>query len=271
MDELLRWLARWRGIEPEPGTELQLELAAFPSGGLGLLVLLGLALAVVFVAFLYRRDGKQLTGLQRAVLGTLRVIAVLAVIALLLEPNLVSVRRETRPGHTILLVDTSQSMSHLDAWRRADVQAAADGWKALGIADPAAVPRLSLVRALLAHGDGELVKKLGSRNQVQLYGFAGNLDQLPLLPVPEADPKQPRPATPPLPKLDLDKLAADGRASNLGGALRTALDRSRTAEVAAVVFLTDGRRNAGPQGAEIARLLDQRKIPHTLVLGVGDP
>ncbi len=273
MDELLRWLAAWRGIEPEPGTDLQLEFASFPSGGLGLLVLLGCALAVLFVAFLYRRDGKQLTTPQRLVLGTLRAVAVLAVVALLLEPNLVTVRRETRPGHTILLVDTSQSMTHVDAWRRPDVQAAAEAWRALGVTDLAAAPRLALVKLLLAHGDGELVKKLGARNQVQLYGFAGNLDQLPLLPPEPVDAKAPAATSslPPLPRLDLDKLTADGRASNLGGALRTALDRSRAAEVAAVVFLTDGRRNAGPQGAEIARLLDQRKVPHTFVLGVGDP
>lgn len=270
MDELLRWLLAWRGIEPEPGTEVQLELASFPSGGLGLLVLLGCALTMVFIGFLYRRDGRQLTPPQRLVLGTLRCLAVLAVVVLLLEPTLVTVRRETRPGHTILLVDTSQSMAHVDAWRRPDVEATAESWRALGIAELAAAPRLSLVKALLAHGDGELVKKLGQKNQVQLYGFAGNLDQLPLLPV---DANAPPPASSPLsqPRLDLEKLVADGRASNLGGALRTALDRSRAAEVAAVVFLTDGRRNAGPQGAEIARLLDQRKIPHTFVLGVGDP
>ena len=52
---------------------------------------------------------------------------------------------------------------------------------------------------------------------------------------------------------------------NLGGALRTALDRSRTAEIAAVVFVTDGRRNAGPQAAEIARLLKIRLAGHDVI------
>jgi hypothetical protein len=278
MDELLRWLAKWRGIEPEPGTDLQFELARFPSGGLGLLVLLGCALVIVFVGFVYRRDGKNLTTGQRVVLGTLRAIAVLAVVGLLLEPSLVTVKRETRAGHTILLVDTSQSMSHVDAWRREAVQPIAAGWRELGVKDLAAAPRLALVKELLAHGDGELVRKLAAKNQVQLYSFAGNLDQLPLLPPPP--PKtgpdgQPLPADanapPPVPRIDVQKLVADGRASNLGGALRTALDRSRSSEIAAVVFVTDGRRNAGPQAAEIARLLGQRKIPHTFVLPVGDP
>ncbi len=278
MDELLRRLAAWCGIEPEPGSELRFELANFPTGGAALLVLLGCALAIAAVVFVYRRDGRTLTTGQRIVLASLRALAIAAVLALLLEPVLVTVRREVRPGHTILLIDGSQSMTHQDAWRRDDVQAIADGWRALGVGDLPSSPRVALVKALLAHGDGELVRKLAAKNQVQLYSFAGNLEQLPLLPPPPpvlgAD-GQPLPldpnAPPPLPRLDLDRLPQEGNASNPGGALRTALDKSRTSEIAAVVFVTDGRRNAGPQAAEIARVLGQRKIPHTFVLGIGDP
>lgn len=277
MDEFLRWLAQWRGIEPEPGDELQFEFANFPTGGLGMLVLMGMALVVVLIGFVYRRDGKALTTPQRLVLGALRALAVLAVVALLLEPNIVTVKRETRPGHTILLVDTSQSMTHVDAWRRDDVQLTADGWRALGVADPAAVPRIELVKALLRHGDGELVAKLAAKNRAQLYGFAGSVEDLPQRPLPprvgpDGETVLPgRDAPPPVPKLDLDDLRADGSATNFGAALRTALDKSRPAEIAAIVLVTDGRRNAGPQGAEIGRLLTQRKIPHTFVLGIGDP
>jgi len=273
MDELLRWLCSWKGIPVEPGAELQFELSNFPTGGLGLLVLLGCALAILTIAFLYRRDGKNLTTPQRVTLAVLRTLAVLVAIGLLLEPNIVTVKRDTRPGHTILLVDTSQSMSHRDAWRRENVQAQAAGWRAIGVTDPAGGTRFDLVRALLTHGDGELVKKLAAKNEVQLYGFSGSLEQLPLLPPPEPA-KGPDGEPLPVdrtPRLDLAALKAEGRATNLGGALRTALDRSRSSEVAAVVFVTDGRRTAGPQAAEIVRLLDQRKIPHTFVLGVGDP
>ncbi|MBL8748847.1 MAG: VWA domain-containing protein [Planctomycetes bacterium] len=277
MDEILRWLCEWKGIAVEPGAELQFELTNFPSGGLGMLVLIGCALAILGVALLYRRDGKNLTTPQRVVLAALRALAILAVIGLLLEPNIVTVKRETRPGHTILLVDTSQSMTHQDAWRRDEVQEIAAGWRSIGIADPTAATRLDLVKALLSRGDGELVRKLAQKNQVQVYGFAGTLEQLPLLVPPTigAPPGDAPPAEPPAvdgpPRIDVGKLVADGRTTNLGGALRTALDRSRNSEIAAVVFVTDGRRTAGPQAAEIVRLLNQRKIPHTFVLGVGDP
>ena len=225
MDDFLRWLAEWRGIEIEPGSELQFEFANFPTGGLGMLVLMGIALSVIIIGFLYRHDGKNLTGVQRFILGSLRTLAVLAVIALLLEPNLVTVKRETRPGHTILLVDTSQSMTHVDAWRRAEVQRAATGWNEIGVADPTAETRLDLVKALLAKDKQSIVQKLAAKNRVQLYGFDGSVEDLPVIAQPPklgpdgeplpVDPNKP----PPVPVLDLEKLIADGRSSNLGGAL----------------------------------------------------
>lgn len=274
MQELLRWLASWKGITVEDGADLHFEFSGFPSGGLGLLVLVGFLLALLFVVFIYRRDGQKLATWQRVVLGSLRALAVLAAIALLLEPNLVAIKRETRPGHTLLLLDTSQSMTHLDPWRRDNVQQTAAGWRELGVADLASATRMDLAKALLGWHDGELVQKLGAKNQVQLYGFDSSIEALPVLAPPRPDPQAPPPATvgpPPPPQLDLAKIKDDGRFSNIGGSLRTALEKSRSAEIAGVVLLTDGRRNVGPQAAEVARLLNQRKVPHTLVLPLGDP
>ncbi len=275
MDDFLRWLAAWKGVTPEPGDELQFEFAAFPTGGLGMLVLLGMLLAVIAIGWMYRRDGKNLTGMQRATLAFFRILAVVVAILVLLEPNLVTVKRETRPGHTILLVDSSQSMTQVDAFRRAEVQELSNGWRQIGVDDPVGQRRIDLVKALLGHEDGAVVEKLGRKNVPQLYSFAGALENLPLLPPPpnplDENGQPIVPDEPPAPRLDLSKLAADGRFSNLGGSLRTALDRSRSSEIAAVVIVSDGRRNAGPQGAEVARLLNQRKIPHTFVLGIGDP
>ncbi|HIE72345.1 MAG TPA: hypothetical protein EYP98_20470, partial [Planctomycetes bacterium] len=181
MDDFLRWLASWRGIEIEPGSELQFEFANFPSGGLGMLVLMGMALAIIFISFLYRRDGKQLSSLQRFVLGSLRTLAVLAVILVLLEPNLVTVKRETREGHTLLLVDTSQSMTHIDAWRRPEVQRALTGWNEVGVADLSSATRLDLVKALLAKDKQSIIAKLAAKNRVQIYGFDGSVEDLPLV------------------------------------------------------------------------------------------
>lgn len=278
MQELLRWMASLLGI-PTDDAEMQFEFASFPGGGLGLLVLALLVGLVVFVGFVYRRDGKALTRGQRVTLAVLRGFAVLCAALLLLEPNLVAVQRDVRPGATILLVDTSQSMQAVDPFRRDSVQAAADAWRRIAPsgAQPGIATRADLLKSLLGHDDGALVKKLALRNDAKLYGYSSGIAPLPLVvdaAAPAAtDPKtdgKPRAATAP-PRVDVDKLVADGRYSDLGGALRAALDKSRNSEIAAVVVLGDGRRNAGPQGAEIARMLNQRKVPHTFVLGIGDP
>ncbi len=270
MQELLRWLCELQGIAVGQSEQVQFEFSRFPSGGLGLLVLIALVLMIVLVVFVYRRDGKNLLRWQRVVLGTLRALALLAAAALLLEPNLVAVKHETRPGHTILLLDSSQSMNQFDSFRRESVQAIGESWRSLGVVDPAAVTRFALAKALLAAGDGQLAKKLAAKNQAQFYGFAASIEPLPIVSVPAAQPMADG-MQPPLPSIDIANLQAIGRTTNLGFALRAALDKSRNAEIAAVVLLTDGRRNQGPQGIEIARLLNQRKVPNTFVLGIGDP
>jgi hypothetical protein len=249
MQELLRWLAGLKGIAVDADSEVRFELSSFPTGGLALLVLLGLVLAIALIVALYRREGQNLARGRRVLLATLRGLAVAVALLLVFEPNLVAVKREVRPGHSILLLDVSQSMGHKDAFRREETRDLLAGWRALGVEDPAAVARKDLLAALLAHRDGALLTRLAARNRVLLYGFAGGAEPLP----------------------DAGALHADGRQSNIGGAVRTALEHSREASVAAVVLLTDGRRNLGPQAPEIARLLAQRKVPHTLVLGVGDP
>ena len=56
MQEFLRWLANLKGIPVESGAELKFELTGFPSGGLGLLTLLGLLVALIIVISVYRRE-----------------------------------------------------------------------------------------------------------------------------------------------------------------------------------------------------------------------
>jgi hypothetical protein len=275
MDDFLAWLAKWLGVSVADGAELQFELSSFPAGGMGLLVIAGILLIAVGTVFVYRHDGRKMQPWQRLTLAGLRIFALAMAVLLLLEPNLIAVKHETRQGHVILLVDTSQSMNQVDAFRRPEVQELFADWQKLGVADPQSATRADLLRSLLAHDDGALVRKLAAKNAAQLYGFAAGIDVLPLLPEPTGDPTtDPAAATdtaPRLPRIDVERLTSDGRYSNLGGSLRAALDKSRTSEIAAVVILGDGRRNAGPQAAEIARQLNQRKVPHTFVLGVGDP
>lgn len=253
MQELMRWWAGWQGIQVEPGADLTLEFAAWREGGFGLLVLTGVVLAIALVFRVYRSDGASLAAGQRTLLASLRAAAILLAVLVLLEPQLVTVKREERPGRAILLVDVSQSMEQRDAFRREEVRDLADAWRELG-REPDQSTRLELARALLEHEDGRLLADLAAKNDVVAYTF--DL---------EAEAFSTGSA------VDWSALRAEGRFTNPGGAVRTALENSREASVAAVVLLTDGRRNAGLRGAEVARLLEQRKVPRTLVLGIGDP
>ncbi len=272
MQGLLRWLASWKGLEIEPGTELRLELSSFPSGGQGLLVLIGLALALFIVVYTYRRDGRNLSRWQRITLGSLRGLAILAAFLLLLEPNLITIKREVRPGHTLILIDQSQSMGHKDSFRQPEVEELAKAWRAVQEGEPGEARRIELAKSLLAQDDQAILASLAENNRVLVYGFAAGLELLADLDLQSEEAKGSEAATSSaLVKLDLNAITATGRYSNLGGAVRQALERSRDSAVAGIILLSDGRRNLGAQGAEIARMLEQRRIPSTIVIPVGDP
>lgn len=274
MQEFLRWLASLKGIPVEPGADIQFELTSFPSGGLGLLTLIGLIVALFLVVFVYRRDGHNLSAGQRIFLGSMRALAVLIAFLVVLEPNLVTVKKDVRDGHSIIILDLSQSMGHRDAFRREEVQRLVQSWSKFGMRDLPNTSRMELAKSILAHEDFQLIEKLNEKNKVLLYGFDAGLQPLPIVTLPakrDVDGNVVEPENRLAPQPDLDKILAEGKRSNLGGAVRAALQKSRDASIAAVVVLTDGRRNLGAKGSEIARYLSQRKVGHTLILGVGDP
>ena len=273
MDEFLRWLANSKGMQVAADSELQLELAAFPSGGRGLLVLLGIAAVFAIVLFAYARDAHRLTRGRRVFLTGLRIVAVALTCLLLLDPQLVAVRREIRPGHTLILVDGSQSMAQVDGFRHPEVQALAMAWRDVGIGNLGTASRQELAAALLGRDDAALIEDLRRHNRVLVWSFAAGIEPivaLDLLREPGETAPDGQPLPPPL-RFDPTKLRADGSYTNLGGAVREALGRSAASNVAAVIILTDGRRNLGPQGAEVARLLRNRAVPTTLVVPIGDP
>lgn len=276
MQELLRWLAELKGITVESGAALQFELTAFPSGGLGLLVILGAILAMLLVFAVYRRDAHRLTRGRRVMLASLRGLAILVALLVVLEPNLVTVKKDVRDGHSIILLDLSQSMGHRDAFRREEVQRLAQSWGDLGQRNLPTKTRMDLAKALLSNEDFDLIERLSKKNKVILYGFSAGLTPLPLLAVepelgPDGELVKPLPGTRVAPHPDLSAIEADGKYSNIGGAIRSALQKSREASIAAVIVLTDGRRNIGAKGSEVSRYLTQRRVDHTLIVGIGDP
>ena len=71
---------------------------------------------MALLVWLYRWEGRDLSRPKRALLVGLRVLTLLAVAIMLLEPVLVSTRRETVPSHLPIVVDDSESMRFSDPY-----------------------------------------------------------------------------------------------------------------------------------------------------------
>jgi len=287
MQEFLKWLAGMGNDPLPPGESLRFEFLAVPEGGLGFALLVALLAAVVGIFLIYRRDAHRLRPGFRLVLATLRLLALITVVTILLEPSLVRVRRVVRPGEIILLTDISQSMGHKDSYRRSE--AWADAWHKLGIEDPSTLPRLDLAKAVLKQKG--LIPTLAKKNRLRAYVFGSSIR-----PAPErgsdgdsgqpgtgkktgsnsagankADPNAPLVDLPPPPDLDFAKILATEGSTNLTASIRQAIEASRKANIPAVILVTDGRKNAGGSLEEVGAYLKRRGVNNVFVLPIGDP
>lgn len=289
MDDFLRWLAGLRGQNLEAGETLRFEFSKLPTGGVGLAALLAVVAVVVAIVLVYRRDAKRLSFFRRSTLAFLRIAALVLVALILLEPSLVKVRKTVRPGEVLLLLDTSQSMTHSDSYRRSEDRA--KSWRAIGVEDPPSAERIALARKLL--GQDGFVEGLASRNRLRAYTFGGSARPMPEKESKTASEKQAKGGQPgeaassakagdegqsatgrllpPPPVFDLDAIRAEEGSTNLSASVRQALEQSRDARIAAVIVLTDGRKNAGSSSLELGAYLQRRKVGQTLVVPIGDP
>jgi hypothetical protein len=179
----------------------------------------------------------------------LRALVLGAVVAMLVEPVLVSARRETIPSHLIVVVDDSESMHFSDPYT--DESKAAQVASALRLAtadgrSPVArlreTPRLDLVKAAL----GPLMEALGRGREVFVYDL-GSAAQTGSLGGARGR--------------GLDALTAKRSVSPLGDALRGVLGSHRGQPVAGVVFVTDGRSNAGEDPLRASEAAERQTIP----------
>src|ERR671916_3441268 len=153
-----RLLQNLLGIDRAPwaaGGDWNVQFLSFPKGGGALLLLLAVPLAAWGVLYLYRLEGRNLSLPVRVMLGTLRMVVLLGVLAMLLEPVLVFTKQEFVPSNLIVLTDRSSSMDLRDAYT--DPAAAERLTKSLGLTSPDQLrdqSRLALAERLLDVGLG---------------------------------------------------------------------------------------------------------------------
>src|SRR3954469_292014 len=107
------------GIDPAPwaeGGSWHVQFLSLPRHGWAVLLLAAVPLAAWGVMLLYRREGRTLSLPVRVMLGSLRMIVLLGVLAMLLEPVLVFTKQEFVPSNLLVLTDRSSSMDLRDAY-----------------------------------------------------------------------------------------------------------------------------------------------------------
>lgn len=269
MQDILERIARGRGLDTGDGTEVGFEFASLPQGGLALLCALLVVAGLVLVVRSYRREGSSLGRGRRLVLVTLRVAALLLIAFILTDPQVVARRPVVTPGRTLILVDGSQSMANVDRYRDEDAASLRDSWREATGLEPRETSRLDLARGLL---DEDALNQLAEDNRIELFGFGASAENL-------AGSKEQKDSDDSVgaestvqPVLDaLAELRAERGSTDPGAAIREALASVGQADIAGVILLTDGRRNAGPRLRELADTLEARGVQRSVILPIGDP
>ncbi|MCA8921252.1 MAG: VWA domain-containing protein [Planctomycetes bacterium] len=250
----------WLGVEGEvpPGATTHFEWGHRLEGDSGLLVvLLGVAV-VALTVWLYRREGSA-SAWRKGFLATLRLLAFAGLLLVFLEPQLAVDLERRVPGKTIVLWDTSLSLSLTDSY--AGLPLRDELAKAAGLANPehvGAETRAALAWRIVRRA--ELLPELAAQNELVLYAFAQRPDKLPGVTQLQESPPEALPAV----------LEPAGASTDLVGALRKALEEVGAARVAAVVAITDGRLNKGEAKDGLREVLQARNAPF-YAIGIGDP
>lgn len=265
-------LAQFR---PTERMETQIELARW-SSDTGLLVgVLLSAIGLYAISWLYRRESRgQLSARLRWSLVTLRVM-LLAILGFIgLEPVIVNYIHRRIEAYTLVLVDESASMSLADAYRRPEdaqrVEAALSGSSADGVV------RATLAERLLTDRETGLLPRLARRNKLVVGRFSDVFR--PIGAFPAAAPSSEGAGEPAPPPIDWSANVSEaalgldpaGPATDVGIALRAAVDSVAAAPIAGAVLLSDGGFNRGESPAIIGQMLRARGIP-LYTIGVGDP
>ena len=198
---------------------------------------------------LYRWERRELSPAKRALLVGLRMLTLLAAAIMLLEPVLVSTRRETVPSHLMIVVDDSESMKFSDPYtdnsRAVDLAASLKLESAAGkspVDRLRETPRLDLVKKVM----GPNLEALARGRELFVY----NLESA-------AQPGGGASAR----TRKLDDIQANRAYSPLGDALHGVLAAHRGQPVAGVILATDGRSNTGEDPLRAVEAAARQNIP----------
>jgi len=240
------------------GGDSRLEFAALPRGTGALTLFLGAIALSALLWRLYRWERRELAPAKRALLVGLRILTLLAAAIMLLEPVLVSSRRETVPSHLMLVIDDSQSMKFSDPYtdnsRAVDIAARLE-LESAGGKSPVdrlrETPRLDLVKKVL----GPKLEALARGRELHVYDL-----QTAAQPGAGAQARARK----------LDDIQAIRPVSALGDALHGVLAAHRGQPVAGIILATDGRSNTGEDPLRAVEAAARLNIPVFSIAAAAD-
>ncbi len=189
-------------------------------------LLLGAAM-VALVVYVYRREARSRTA--RITLGTVRLLLLAFILAMLNRPVVTLAQSRTEPSVLAVLMDDSVSMKVRDGGEGVDRQG---------------MTRLGAMLDLLQGQDQQLIKDLSSQHNLKFYRFDRDAQSLATLAQgsvtavvagqDQGDKVIPIAAV-------LSSLEAQGQSTQVLASLRTVLEELQGQRLAGVVILTDGR------------------------------
>jgi len=246
---------------------------------MGAVALLLLVAVVVFT----RRDLNRLRRtFLRAALMALTLLGALLLIGLLLNPRLVREWPDPKKPVLVLLADSSRSILLTDAYEGAEADWLRD--QQVPVPSPADLPagragariaaRLDIARALLRQTPGSWLADAKRKFDIRPVHFSVKTGQFSLngaetagFPAPGPDRSRTSPPSESGAPFQVDE---EGFSTDIGSALEEVVRGAGGAPPSAVVLLSDGAWNSGPDPADAARALGRLNVP-VFPIGLGNP
>ena len=229
-------------------------------------VVLACAAVLLFVALMYRRDSVELKPGIGVLLAVLRLAAFAGLLLMYLD---IERRTEVKVIHNsrvVLLVDTSLSMSRVDADDAGVGAASANGTGSGRRIDQVsgALEQGALLDALRRTHDVEVIRFDSDSRRI------ASLQKFPRYDAAKDDAAADG-ATKNADKIDWRaELDPQGGETRIGQAVRQIIDQERGVPLSAIVLFSDGGQNAGVDVAAAIKTAQDAKVP-VHAIGIGSP
>jgi len=278
------FMTEWLDILASVSVERRLEFARLPQGFSAVAAIALLLALLGLVVFFYTHEQRSGASARvRRLLAGLRCLVILLLAMIWLEPILATYLHRRSEAYTLVLLDSSASMSLAD--RYSDPAEAVRVQKVVEQLDAPGqdkTTRWDLLRQLVTGREAQLLAELAAKNAVKVFRFGdipAPVGELNVEPVGENEPRGAKePSTQPVdrrPQLDpvrqsLASAKPDMPLTDLGRAVRQAVESVGSNPIAAIVVVSDGRFNHGEPVEVIAQYARDKRIP-IYTVGIGDP